>query len=57
MKDENLTVVCVPTSYQARQLIIDYKLTLGNLDTNPKVSKKPDIINTFKIFKFLPSFR
>lgn len=37
MKDENLSVVCVPTSYQARQLIIDYKLTLGNLDTNPKI--------------------
>jgi len=57
MKDENLSVVCVPTSYQARQLIIDYKLTLGNLDTNPKVSKKPGIKNTFNIFKFLPSFR
>jgi len=56
MKDENLSVVCVPTSYQARQLIIDYKLTLGNLDTNPKVSIKPDITNSFKIFKFLPSF-
>lgn len=40
MKDEKLSVVCVPTSYQARQLIIDYKLPLGNLDTNPKVSKK-----------------
>lgn len=37
MKDENLSVVCVPTSYQARQLIIDYKLTLGNLDTHPKI--------------------
>ncbi|XP_025193974.1 ribose-5-phosphate isomerase [Melanaphis sacchari] len=37
MKDENLSVVCVPTSYQARQLIIDYKLTLGNLDSNPKI--------------------
>jgi len=46
MKDENLSVVCVPTSYQARQLIIDYKLTLGNLDTNPKVSIKHDITYT-----------
>lgn len=37
VNDENLAVVCVPTSYQARQLIIDYNLPLGNLDTNPRL--------------------
>ncbi|VVC37731.1 Hypothetical protein CINCED_3A013985 [Cinara cedri] len=35
VKDESLAVVCVPTSYQARQLIIDHNLPLGNLDTHP----------------------
>jgi ribose 5-phosphate isomerase A len=35
VKDERLDVVCVPTSYQARQLIIDYDLPLGNLDSHP----------------------
>lgn len=37
VKDEGLSVICVPTSYQARQLINDYSLTLGDLDTHPKV--------------------
>lgn len=38
MKDEKLSIVCVPTSYQARQLIIDNNLPLGTLDEHPKVS-------------------
>ncbi|XP_050525726.1 ribose-5-phosphate isomerase [Daktulosphaira vitifoliae] len=37
VKDEGLSVVCVPTSYQARQLINDYNLILGDLDTHPKL--------------------
>jgi ribose 5-phosphate isomerase len=37
VKDENLCVVCVPTSYQARQLIVNHKLQLGDLYMYPKV--------------------
>lgn len=47
MKDEKLTIVCVPTSYQARQLIIDNNLPLGTLDVHPKVSRPPRVSNTF----------
>ncbi|CAG4964695.1 unnamed protein product [Parnassius apollo] len=32
---ENLKVVCIPTSFQAKQLILKHNLTLGELDTNP----------------------
>lgn len=35
VKEENLIVTCVPTSFQARQLITDNHLILGDLDTNP----------------------
>ncbi|XP_053964571.1 ribose-5-phosphate isomerase [Anastrepha obliqua] len=35
---EGLNVVCVPTSFQARQLIVQHKLTLGDLDQNPKLA-------------------
>ncbi|XP_030383080.1 ribose-5-phosphate isomerase [Scaptodrosophila lebanonensis] len=28
-------LICVPTSFQARQLILDYNLNLGDLDRNP----------------------
>jgi ribose 5-phosphate isomerase A len=35
VKDENLNVTCIPTSFQAKQLILDYGLTLGELDRNP----------------------
>lgn len=38
VKEENLKVVCVPTSFQARQLIINNNLTLGDLETHPKVN-------------------
>lgn len=34
---ENLKVVCVPTSFQARQLIVENGLTLGNLETHPQL--------------------
>ncbi|XP_017889407.1 ribose-5-phosphate isomerase [Ceratina calcarata] len=36
-KEENLNVVCVPTSFQARQLILDNHLTLGDLESYPKL--------------------
>ncbi|XP_018399559.1 PREDICTED: ribose-5-phosphate isomerase [Cyphomyrmex costatus] len=32
---EELNVICVPTSFQSRQLILDNHLTLGNLETHP----------------------
>nr|CAI5844002.1 unnamed protein product [Callosobruchus analis] len=35
VKKENLKVKCIPTSFQARQLIIDHKLTLTDLDVDP----------------------
>lgn len=34
---ENLNVVCIPTSFQARQLIIENKLKLGDLDAYPEL--------------------
>lgn len=36
-KQCNLNVVCVPSSFQARQLIIENNLTLGSLDSHPEV--------------------
>ena len=38
---ENLHVVCVPTSFQARQLIIEHGLVLGDLETHPQVITCP----------------
>ncbi|VEN34834.1 unnamed protein product [Callosobruchus maculatus] len=35
VRNENLKVKCIPTSFQARQLIIDNKLTLTDLDVDP----------------------
>lgn len=35
VKNENLDIVCVPTSFQAKQLILENKLVLGELETNP----------------------
>ncbi|XP_077971933.1 ribose-5-phosphate isomerase-like isoform X3 [Styela clava] len=35
VKEEDLLVTCVPTSFQARQLIIENNLVLADLDTNP----------------------
>ncbi|XP_034945232.1 ribose-5-phosphate isomerase [Chelonus insularis] len=37
IKAEDLHVVCIPTSFQARQLIIRNHLTLGDLETHPKL--------------------
>lgn len=34
---EGLKVICVPTSFQARQLIVEHKLPLGDLDTSPRL--------------------
>ncbi|XP_034179830.1 ribose-5-phosphate isomerase isoform X2 [Osmia lignaria lignaria] len=37
IKEENLNIVCIPTSFQARQLILNNQLTLGDLETYPKL--------------------
>ncbi|CAG4940717.1 unnamed protein product [Colias eurytheme] len=37
VETENLKVVCIPTSFQAKQLIIKHNLTLGELETNPVI--------------------
>ncbi|XP_071448164.1 ribose-5-phosphate isomerase [Hetaerina americana] len=37
VREENLKLICIPTSFQARQLILEHKLTLGDLETNPSV--------------------
>uniref|UniRef100_A0A8C8TG04 ribose-5-phosphate isomerase n=1 Tax=Peromyscus maniculatus bairdii TaxID=230844 RepID=A0A8C8TG04_PERMB len=37
VKQENLDLVCIPTSFQARQLILQYGLTLSDLDQHPEI--------------------
>ncbi|XP_003484780.1 ribose-5-phosphate isomerase [Bombus impatiens] len=37
VKEENLNVVCVPTSFQARQLILNNHLRLGDLESYPQL--------------------
>lgn len=37
VKDENLTITCVPTSFQARQLIIQHNLNLSDLERHPDI--------------------
>ncbi|XP_051898429.1 ribose-5-phosphate isomerase [Pristis pectinata] len=37
VRDENLKVVCVPSSFQARQLILQHDLPLSNLDRHPEL--------------------
>lgn len=37
VNDEKLNVTCIPTSFQARQLIIENKLALGDLETHPEL--------------------
>lgn len=37
VKSENLNVVCIPTSFQAKQLILQNKLKLGELETYPDI--------------------
>lgn len=34
---EKLSIICIPTSFQAKQLILQNKLTLGSLDTHPEI--------------------
>lgn len=35
VRAESLNITCVPTSFQAKQLILQHKLKLGDLDTSP----------------------
>lgn len=35
VKNEKLNIICIPTSFQARQLIIQNDLKLGELEINP----------------------
>lgn len=37
VKNENLDVICVPTSFQAKQLILQHKLQLGELESYPEL--------------------
>ncbi|CAH1981295.1 unnamed protein product [Acanthoscelides obtectus] len=37
VRNENLKIRCIPTSFQARQLIINHKLILTDLDVDPVV--------------------
>lgn len=37
VQDENLHIICIPTSFQARQLIIQNGLQLGELEINPVI--------------------
>lgn len=37
VETEKLKVTCIPTSFQAKQLIIKHKLTLGELETHPVI--------------------
>uniref|UniRef100_A0A8D9B7S9 ribose-5-phosphate isomerase n=1 Tax=Cacopsylla melanoneura TaxID=428564 RepID=A0A8D9B7S9_9HEMI len=36
--NEHLNIVCVPTSFQARQLILSNKMQIGDLETHPQLS-------------------
>lgn len=38
VRNEKLNIICVPTSFQARQLIVENGLVLGDLDRNPKLN-------------------
>eukprot|EP00035_Acanthoeca_spectabilis_P005046 m.109477 g.109477 ORF g.109477 m.109477 type:complete len:179 (-) comp12848_c0_seq2:653-1189(-) len=37
VKKEKLSLICIPTSYQALQLIREHQLVLGDLTTTPKI--------------------
>lgn len=37
VRTENLNIICIPTSFQARQLITKNKLKLGDLEINPEI--------------------
>ncbi|XP_011783063.1 PREDICTED: ribose-5-phosphate isomerase-like [Colobus angolensis palliatus] len=58
VKQENLNLVCIPTSFQARQLILQYGLTLSDLDRHPEVrSPLRDFCLTPVFLCFLPICR
>lgn len=38
VRNEKLNIICIPTSFQARQLIVENGLVLGDLDRNPKLN-------------------
>ena len=38
VKQEKLSITCVPTSFQARELIVKNKLNLSDLEVTPEVS-------------------
>ncbi|KAH0627050.1 hypothetical protein JD844_002418 [Phrynosoma platyrhinos] len=38
VKQEKLNIVCIPTSFQARQLILQNDLTLSDLDRHPELN-------------------
>ncbi len=37
VRNEQLDVVCVPSSFQAKQLIVEHGLRLADLERNPQV--------------------
>ncbi|WP_371802971.1 ribose 5-phosphate isomerase A [Candidatus Lokiarchaeum ossiferum] len=37
VKNENLKIICIPTSFQSIQLIVDGGLTLGDLSRHPEI--------------------
>ncbi|XP_060597315.1 ribose-5-phosphate isomerase-like [Ruditapes philippinarum] len=41
-KEENLKLICIPTSFQAKQLIVDHGLVLGTLEQYPKLDAAID---------------
>lgn len=42
VRQEDLKVLCIPTSFQARQLIIDHELTLSDLEITPELDVAVD---------------
>lgn len=38
LAERNLRVTCVPTSFQAKQLLAEKNLTIGDLDANPRLA-------------------
>jgi ribose 5-phosphate isomerase A len=37
VREEGLKLVCIPTSFQSRQLILSNKLVLGDLESHPSI--------------------
>jgi ribose 5-phosphate isomerase A len=37
VRNENLNIICIPTSFQAKQLILENGLTLGELESFPSI--------------------